>query len=338
MRTAKFQRRPPNSGKSIRSRGLVKIGGEWLLPREARFLTEYLKHFNGLRAANSIGISHASAGVAATRLLKNDKIRQALRGALEERRDVVDVQVDEVARYWYDVATADPRELSQHVYVPCRYCWGEDHLYQFTANELQMAVRNHELGLTPVDLMPRGQLAQMDHSRPFDIQGGDGYTINRYPMRGPDWEARIERAYAAIGQPVPEGLEANSDHSCPECHGDGERRVWFADTRHLSPAAARLYSGVRVTRESVEIKTLDRIAAMDKFEQLTGMIKPRRTKFGFNLDEINGEELDALLDEARSRGLLSDDEIARGRLIDATPSADLLPTPAGGDAPDEDQS
>jgi hypothetical protein len=143
-------------------------------------------------------------------------------------------------------------------------------------------------------------------------------------MRGPDWETRMERMYAEIRAPLPEGLEANSDHSCPECHGDGERRVWFADTRHLSAAAVRLYNGVRVTREAVEIKMMDRIDAMEKFEQLTGMVRPRRVKFGFNLDELSVDELDELLDEARTRGLLSDDEIVQGRLIDASPS----PSPA----------
>lgn len=290
---------------------MIKVGGEWLPPRDAGFLTEYLKHFNGMRAAQSLGIVPGTSGFAATEFLRKPKVRLALRGALEERRIRADVQVDEVARYWYDIATADPRELSQIVYVPCRYCWGIDHQYQFTDGEMRTAGQAH---LSQQLRIPIGDRI------PFDELGGAGYTINRYPMRGPDWASRIERIYAAMGVPISEGLEANSDHSCPECHGDGEHRVWIADTRHLSKAAARLYSGVRVTRESVEVKTLDRIAAMDKFEQLTGMIKPRRMKFGFNLDELNAEELDALLDEARSRGLLSDDEITRGQLIDATPS------------------
>jgi hypothetical protein len=319
MAKYEFKRRAPLPSRQVKRTGLVKMGGEWLIPRDAAFLTEYLKRFNGSDSARKIGVAVNTAGFAAWEFLNKPQVRQALRGALEERRARVEVQVDEVARYWYDIATADPRELTQLVYVPCRYCWGEDHQYQFTTNELQTAVRDHEFGVIRTSDGRMSELTEEQRQRPFDIQGGSGYTINRYPMRGPDWAARVERTYAGIGRPIPEGLEANSDHSCPECHGDGERRAWFADTRHLSLDAARLYAGVRVTREAIEIKTLDRIAAMDKFEQLTGMIKPRRAKFGFNLEELNTEELDALLDEARSRGLLSDEEIERGRLIDATP-------------------
>lgn len=315
MRTARFQRRDRAPGRTIRSTGLVRLGGEWLPPREAKFLTEYLKHFNGVRAAKAIGVTNSMSGFTSSTILKSERVRSALRGALEERRDAVDVKVDEVARYWYDVATADPRELSQHVYVPCRCCWGVDHQYQHTDGELRTRHQEHRAA----------QLKLPEEDRcPLDELGGAGYTINRYPMRGPDWETRMERMYAEIRAPLPEGLEANSDHSCPECHGDGERRVWFADTRHLSAAAVRLYNGVRVTREAVEIKMMDRIDAMEKFEQLTGMVRPRRVKFGFNLDELSVDELDELLDEARTRGLLSDDEIVQGRLIDASPS----PSPA----------
>lgn len=315
MKTARFQRLAPEHSRQVRTTKMIRVGGEWLDHKEAGFVTDYARHFNGTRAAESIGVSRgAPAAVSAHDYLRKPNVRNALRGLLEERRRRIEVDADQVARYWLDVAHADPRELSQVIYVPCRYCWGVDHQYQFTDGELRDSRQLH---------MSR-QLARKPEDRVvFDELGGPGYSTNRYPMRGPDWLGAVERVYSHIGRPVPEGLDTNSDHSCPECSGSGERRAWIADTRHLSPEAARLFGGVRVTRDSIEIKMRSQSDAMEKFEQLTGMVKARRPKFDFNLEELGPEELDALLDEARSRGLLSDEEVTRGRLIDATPDTVL---------------
>lgn len=309
LRTTHLVRRAP-SPQAGRARP-VRMGGRWLQPQEAAFLTEYLKHYNGQRAvrASHPGIN-GGAGPAAWSLLRNPNVRSALREIMEERQAKVEVTTEQVARYWYDIATADPRELSQHIRVPCRFCYGIDHQYQFTDGELRSSIQQHLANQLKLDENQR---------TPFDELGGSGYTRNRYPMRGPDWMARMERMYAEIRRPIPEGVEVNSDHSCPECHGDGERHVWFADTRHLSRDAARLYNGVRLTRDAIEIKTLDRISAMEKFEVLVGMVRPRRPLRDFNMDDLSNDELDAMLDEARSRGLLSEDEISQGKLIDATP-------------------
>jgi hypothetical protein len=50
-------------------------------------------------------------------VLRKSNVRVALKNLLEEKRRNVDVEVADVARYWYDIATADPRELSQHIRV-----------------------------------------------------------------------------------------------------------------------------------------------------------------------------------------------------------------------------
>lgn len=39
-------------------------------------------------------------------------------------------QIDVLSRLWA-IGTADPRELVKHKLVNCRFCWGEDHQYQW---------------------------------------------------------------------------------------------------------------------------------------------------------------------------------------------------------------
>lgn len=309
--TPRLHRRAPMPGQQVRQTGMVRVGGQWLPPRDADFVSHYLRRYNAAEAVRAtMVVPDGSVYNVASETLRKPEVMAAVRGALEERCRALQVEQNDVARYWYEVARADPRELTQYVYVPCRYCYGVDHQYQYTDGEMRAARQEHMI--TQLKLRTEDRVE-------FDELGGPGYTRNRYPMRGPDWFERVARTYAAIERPVPEGLAANADHSCPECWGDGVGCVWISDTRHLSPAAARLFNGVRVTRDAVEVKVLDRFDAMEKFEQLTGMVRPRRPKIDFNLEELTSDQLDVLLDEARSRGLLSDEEISGGKLIDATP-------------------
>ena len=48
---------------------------------------------------------------------------------------------------------------------------------------------------------------------------------------------------------------------CPECFGDGISVAFMTDTRLLSPAARKLYAGTRKTKDGVEVKVHDQVAA-----------------------------------------------------------------------------
>jgi hypothetical protein len=58
---------------------------------------------------------------------------------------------------------------------------------------------------------------------------------------------------------------------CPICEGEGVMRTWLADSRELSPQAARLFAGVKQTKEGIEIKTRDQDAALAKIADYLGM-------------------------------------------------------------------
>lgn len=62
--------------------------------------------------------------------------------------------------------------------------------------------------------------------------------------------------------------EPNPD--CLHCQGDGIPRPWFADTRHLSPAARRLFSGVKTTKDGIQVLMRDQDGALDKLAKVFG--------------------------------------------------------------------
>jgi hypothetical protein len=99
--------------------------------------------------------------------------------------------------------------------------------------------------------------------------------------------------------------EPNPD--CPRCEGEGQMRTWLADSRELSPQAARLFAGVKQTKEGIEIKTRDQDAALAKIADYLGMS-----------NKSKGELIVAAAVASASAKDLSDDELAgiieRGRL------------------------
>ena len=68
-----------------------------LLPRQQRFVDEYVKDLNGSRAAERAGYSEGqSARVTATKIMRRPKVQAAISDALSGRRERTQVDADYV--------------------------------------------------------------------------------------------------------------------------------------------------------------------------------------------------------------------------------------------------
>lgn len=130
---------------------------------------------------------------------------------------------------------ADVRELMELRRVCCRYCWGKGFRYQRTPQEMRAARAGHAAQRA------LARSGKAPSPGPFSEEGGDGFSTKRGP--NPD---------------------------CPECHGEGEVHPFFKDTRNLTPAAARLFAGVKVTDKGLEVKLRDQDAALDRLARMLG--------------------------------------------------------------------
>lgn len=111
-----------------------------LTPKQARFVAEYLVDLNGTQAAIRAGYSSNSAGRFAQELLLKTHITAAIQAAQAERARRTEITQDAVLQRYWAIATANPNDLIQHRRVNCRYCWGQDHYYQWTAGEYHAAL------------------------------------------------------------------------------------------------------------------------------------------------------------------------------------------------------
>lgn len=215
-----------------------------LTPKQARFVEEYPVDCNGTQAAIRAGYAKSGAEVQAHRLLTNVKIREEIDRRLASLTQEADFGAKEVIRELVNLATADPRELTEARRGACRFCYGRDHQYQETPAEHRERKRSYDLRLL---VMSDKELirAQSEGRLGFDEMGGVGYDPRKDPVE-----------------------------DCPECWGDGELRVIIKDTRKLSRAAARLYAGVKTTQNGIEVKTRDADGALGRLAQINGLLRP----------------------------------------------------------------
>lgn len=275
--------------------------------RQCRFIDELLAHprFDVHEAAANAGYQRHEV----PSLLSSRATRAAVETARRYRAERATVQQDYVLRRWAQLVRADPRELVEHWRVPCRYCWGLEHGYQFNDVELRAAEQAHKLKQLEYDESLRVE---------FDDLGGGGYTVNRAPCRGQDYADFVNLLRFKQGLSIRE-IETTADHSCPNCYGWGVSFIVYHDTRELSADAALLYLGVKTTRDGIEILTRNKSEAEQLLARHLGLFNDRKPIEELDPEKLTDDNLERVIASVRER--LGDD--------DAGPPQELL-EPAGG--------
>ena len=235
-----------------------KSGTGWLdafglNERHRQFVQAYLDHPNATKAARDVGYRHPNTQ--GPRLMKHPKIARAVatgRGYIERR---MMREADEVLRQWVALALSDATELTQLINVPCRYCYGVDHQYQWrTKREYKDELLRQACAFYPGEseaaITSRQKIMEglSDDPRVATCNGGFGYRTRGFP--NPD---------------------------CPECDGYGVQIVKVADTRNLSPGARILLDGVEETiRGGRKVRTRSRDRALTQIAKHLGLFDHKK--------------------------------------------------------------
>lgn len=201
--------------------------GPKLTAKQRRFCEEYLVDLNATRAATRAGYSARTANEQGARLLAHASVSGVIKAGIEARSKRTEIDADWVLKRLALIASADPRELVRYRRVCCRYCHGEGHRYQETPAEHEQRKQAHAAAVA--EARRRGKPAPAK----FGALGGTGFDRTKPPH--PD---------------------------CPECQGEGEGEVVIADTSELSEAARTLLAGIKTTKDGIEVKMHDPVAAL----------------------------------------------------------------------------
>lgn len=145
----------------------------------------------------------------------------------------------------YDIAEADANEIIRAFSGCCRHCHGIDHKWQWRDGDEYVA----ECDKIEADNQLRREQAPQgvrtrDKALP-DCEGGFGFDPHAKP-----------------------------NAACPQCMGVGLRHVVLADTTELSPAARKLYKGVKIKGDgSLEVLMHDQMQARDMLHRMAGVYK-----------------------------------------------------------------
>lgn len=224
------------------------------------FVAEYLVDLNGRQAAIRAGYSPQSARQTASELLATPEVQAKVQAAMDERAKRTGISADEVLRRYWAVATADPRELIELFRGCCRYCWGKNHKFQRTPNEMLEARAQNVLA----NLERQGKNEPI---QAFAELGGVGFNPKNDPH--PD---------------------------CPECFGEGAGRVVAKDTRDLSPSARLLYAGVKTTQHGLEIKMHSQQDALLNVGKHLGIFKEKVELTGKDGGPLTHQSVGSILD------------------------------------------
>lgn len=213
-----------------------------LTNNQARFVAEYMSVLPRNQAdayRRVFGEGLTSAASCASIMMSYPQVKAAIAKWEAELCKDLRMDVEQYIRELVLVATADPRDLTERYIGSCRHCHGLGHQYQYTQNEFNLLLNAHIVRRSRDKDLGADPLGLE-----FDFKGGIGFNQRRAPH--------------------PE---------CTECFGDGVGYEVFKDTRTLSAGAARLYAGVKKTRDGLEIKTRSPDKAIELLGNILGLVK-----------------------------------------------------------------
>lgn len=176
-----------------------------------------------------------------------DRVKARIDELRQKLTDEMLMGVADLCRDAAKIVNADANLIIQHQHNNCRCCFGLAHKWQWM-NEAEFDIalaaamdRNAE---TERRNLKRSAAEQVDPEPLPNDDGGYGFVVDRRPNPG-----------------------------CPACLGEGVARVWVADTRDLGPLEAKLYAGIKQTKDGIQIVTRDQDGAMDKLLRVLGAYK-----------------------------------------------------------------
>jgi phage terminase small subunit len=206
--------------------------------RKRAFAAEYMVDRNKGKAALRAGYAKHSARVTGQKLYAEPLVRAEIDRLEAELQELNRMTIEKTVARLTQIAMADPNELMSTEVIPCRYCYGKKHKFQWrTPEEFKEACEAWAS-------LPEGK---REHIAEPKNKGGFGYR-----GRG---EASID---------------------CPSCDGRGVPLVVLHDTTHLSPAGLALYAGVKQTQHGIEVKTADQSHALEALCRYLGVFNGER--------------------------------------------------------------
>lgn len=124
--------------------------------------------------------------------------------------------------------------------------------------------------LTNVDISEA--IAEAEEKRSERVQVDQDWVLRQWKqIAEADPRELIQYMRSACEECWPDGVRAEPNQECPECQGRGRGHVLLSDTRDLSSHAAKLYAGVKLGRDGIQVLMRDQDSALVNIARHLGM-------------------------------------------------------------------
>lgn len=226
-------------GEAMTEKSLVINPFDLLTDQQKKLVTSFLESGDKTKAKKDAGLQYSGKDP-----FRAVNVRRAINHAMRPAFDKAGITFEKHIEYVANIAYGDPSEIAEIVVVNCRHCHGKNHEYQFTEREYRDAydkeIRDFKKENGIKGRITQEQLEDEYGFVPLSCEGGFGFDQWREP-----------------------------DPMCPECGGEGERRIQI----HPSAVSHPLFAGVSYDKNgNLIVKFRNQDAALEHLSKLMGFL------------------------------------------------------------------
>lgn len=238
-----------------------------LTEKQALHAREFMVDFNPVASAIRAGYTEETAQSKGSAMVGKPAFQSAIAYMMRERLERMGRDADELVAFHLAVLDFDPNEVCEHRIHACRHCWGVDFASQHTPSSW---ARERE----------KFQKAWKKMSET------EQKAVGEFPAVPPDGWYEAKRG-------------PNDD--CPECHGIGVSVLKWKDSRHFSPKAKLLFSGIKEGKEGLEVVMLQKQASLTTLSSHLGLNKVAEVQVNTAIVTETARDFETIMADARAR-------------------------------------
>lgn len=238
-----------------------------LSTQQAIHAREYMTDYNPFQSAIRAGYSEATAKSKSSEMVAAPKFQSAIAYLMRNRLEKMGRDADELVKFHLEIIDFDPNTVCELRIHACKYCWGVDH------------ARQHD---------PESWQRERDKFQKA-------------------WKKMSESEQAAVGEfPAvpPDGwyeAKRGPNDDCPQCHGVGIEVVKWKDTRFLPANVRRLFGGIKMNKEGLEVVMLQKQASLTTLSSHMGLNKVAEVQVNTAVVTETAHSFEDIMAGARAR-------------------------------------
>ncbi|HEY4530888.1 MAG TPA: terminase small subunit [Luteimonas sp.] len=238
-----------------------------LTAQQALHAREFMADYNPFQSAIRAGYSEATAKSKSSEMVSAPKFQSAVAYLMRSRLEKMGRDADELVAFHLQIIDFDPNTVCELRVHACKYCWGVDHAMQHDPQSWQKEREKFE-------------------KRWQKMSESEQKLVGEFPAVPPDGWYEAKRG-------------PNDD--CPQCHGVGIEVVKWKDTRQMPPNIRRMFGGIKMNKEGLEVVMLQKAASLATLSSHLGLNKVAEVQVNTAIVTETAKSFEAIMAEARER-------------------------------------